>query len=57
MVFLKDTFYQMKAKNSNGKCYLAIDKNKIIGLIMEYVRNYDEYDYLDYKCPKSGEIS
>lgn len=24
---------------------------------MGYVRTYDKYDYLDYKCPKSGEIS
>ena len=24
---------------------------------MGYVISYDKYDYLDYKCPKSGEIS
>lgn len=24
---------------------------------MGYVRVYDKNDYLDYKCPKSGEIS
>lgn len=24
---------------------------------MGYVRSYDKYDYLDYKCPKSGEVS
>jgi len=42
---------------NKGKCYLAIEDNKAIGLIMGYIRNYDEYDYLDYKCPKSGEIS
>ncbi len=43
--------------NNEGKCYLALDNNKVIGLIMGYVRTYDEYDYLDYKCPRSGEIS
>lgn len=43
--------------NNEGKCYLALDNNKVIGLIMGYVRIYDEYDYLDYKCPRSGEIS
>ena len=37
--------------------YLALENNKVIGLIMGYIRNYDEYDYLDYKCPRSGEIS
>ena len=43
--------------DNEGKCYLALDDNKVIGLIMGYVRTYDEYDYLDYKCPRSGEIS
>ena len=41
----------------NGKCYLAIENEKAIGLIMGYIIEYDKYDYLDYKCPKSGEIS
>ena len=41
---------------NEGKCYLAIEDDKVIGLIMGYVRTYDEYDYLDYKCPRSGEI-
>ena len=43
--------------DNEGKCYLALDNNKVIGLIMGCVRTYDEYDYLDYKCPRSGEIS
>ncbi len=46
-----------EVKENNGKCFLAIENNKAVGLIMGYIRNYDEYDYLDYKCPKSGEIS
>ena len=41
----------------NGKCYLAIDNNKAIGLIMGCIFPYDEYDYLDYKCPKRGTIT
>ena len=41
----------------SGKCYLAIENEKAIGLIMGYIIEYDKYDYLDYKCPKSGEIS
>ena len=44
-------------KDNNGKCYLAIQNNMVIGLIIGYVRAYDEFDYLDYKCPKSGVIS
>ena len=41
----------------NGKCYLAIENGKAIGLIMGCIPPYDEYDYLDYKCPKRGEIT
>lgn len=43
--------------NYNGKCYLAIEDDKAIGLIMGCVPTYDEFDYLDYKCPKRGEIT
>ena len=42
---------------NNGKCYLALDNDKAIGLIMGCIFPYDEYDYLDYKCPKRGEIT
>ena len=45
-----------KVKNYDGKCYLAIENNKAVGLIMGTIRKYGEYDYLDYKCPKEGEI-
>ena len=41
----------------HGKCYLAIEDNKAIGLIMGCIFPYSEYDYLDYKCPKRGEIT
>ena len=44
-------------KNNNGKCYLAIENDKVIGLIMGIIVKFDEYDYLDYKCPKEGEIT
>ena len=46
-----------EVKNNNGKCYLALDNDKVIGLIMGIVIKFDEYDYLDYKCPKEGEIT
>ena len=45
-----------EVKNNNGACFLAIDGNKVIGLIMGTIPSYDEYDYLDYKCPKRGRI-
>mgnify|MGYP002580348477 FL=1 len=41
---------------NNGKCYIALDNDKVVGLIMGIISKYDEYDYLDYKCPKKGEV-
>ena len=46
-----------KVKETNGKCYLAIDDDKVIGLIMGTIPLYDKNDYLDYKCPRRGEIT
>ena len=46
-----------EVEENNGKCFLAIEDNKAIGLIMGTIIKYDEYDYLDYKCSKSGEIT
>lgn len=46
-----------EVNENNGKCFLAIEDEKVIGLIMGVVRKYDEYDYLDYKCPKCGVIT
>ena len=40
-----------------GKCYLAIEDNKAIGLIMGCIPPYDEEDYLDYKCPRRGRVT
>ena len=46
-----------EVKQYNGKCYLAIENNNAIGLIMGCIPPYEEFDYLDYKCPKRGEIT
>ena len=54
----KKTYLDLEeVKKYNGKCYLAIQDNKAIGLIMGTIPEYDEFDYLDYKCPKRGEIT
>lgn len=45
-----------EVKENNGKCYIAVDNGKAIGVIMGTIPPYDEYDYLDYKCPKRGEV-
>lgn len=46
-----------EVKNNNGKCYIAVEDNKAVAVIMGIVGTYGEYDYLDYKCPKRGEIT
>ena len=42
---------------NNGKCFIALENGKAIGLIMGTIPGYDKYDYLDYKCPKRGIIT
>ena len=44
-------------KKNNGICYLAVEDDKVLGLIMGTIPPYDEYDYLDYKCPKRGVVT
>lgn len=46
-----------EVKNNDGKCYLVIENEKVVGLIMGCIFPYEKYDYLDYKCPKRGEIT
>ena len=46
-----------EVNNNEGKCYIAVEGNKAIGLIMGIIAKYSENDYLDYKCPKKGEIT
>ena len=41
----------VEVDKNNGKCYLTIENDKAIGLIMGTIPPYEEYDYLDYKCP------
>lgn len=45
-----------EVKDNNGKCYIAVENGKAIGVIMGIVEKYNEYDYLDFKCPKRGEV-
>ena len=47
----------LEVKNNNGICYLAIENDQVLGLIMGTIPEYEEYDYLDYKCPRRGIIT
>ena len=44
-------------EENDGICYLAKEDDKVVGLIMGCIISYDDNDYLDYKCPKSGDIT
>ena len=46
-----------EVKNNDGKCFLAVENEKVLGLIMGTIIKFSEYDYLDYKCPKEGRIT
>ena len=46
-----------EVEENEGKCYIAIENDKAIGLIMGLVVKYEEEDYLDYKCPRKGRIT
>ncbi len=46
-----------EVRKNNGKCFLALEENKVVGLIMGIIRDYEEYDILDYKCPNAGVIT
>lgn len=42
---------------NQGRIFLAIDECVVYGLIAGFVISYDEYDKIDYKCPKKATIS
>ena len=46
-----------EVEDNNGKCFLALIEDKVVGLVMGIIPEYGEYDYLDYKCPKRGVIT
>ena len=52
----RDKMFEYDLSNSDI-CYIAVDNNKAIGLIIGKIRKYDEVDYLDYRCPKMGIIT
>ena len=46
-----------EVEENEGKCYLAVENGKAVGLIMGIIRKYEPYDYLDYTCPRAGTIT
>lgn len=41
----------------DGKIYLAVENGEVLGLIAGFIEKYDEFDRIDYACPKTGKIS
>ena len=50
--------YMLADCNSNqGKCFVCVDGDKVLGMVAGYVEQYGERDKLDYSCPKKGIIA
>lgn len=45
-----------EVNENNGKIYLDIEDNRVVGMIAGAIRKYSEEDRLDYKCPKAGVV-
>lgn len=43
--------------SQQGKIFVAIEENKVIGFIAGFVQSYDDRDKLDYSCPKKGIVA
>ena len=41
---------------NEGKIFLALENDVVLGLICGNVVEYDEWDKFDYSCPKTGEV-
>ena len=42
---------------NDGKVYLAIENNKVLGFIAGHISKYEDRDRLDYLCPKKGIVA
>ncbi len=43
--------------NNQGKIFVAVENNDIIGMIAGYIQKYENRDKLDYLCPKKGIVA
>ena len=43
--------------NNEGKFFLAIDNNNVLGFIACSVTQYEDFAKISYKCPKKGVIT
>lgn len=50
-------FMLKDCENNQGKIFVAVDGERVVGMIAGFVQQYDERDNLDYSCPKKGLIA
>ena len=43
-------------KTNQGKVFVALEGDKIVGMVAGFVQEYDERDRLDYSCHKKGMV-
>lgn len=44
-------------KSNQGKVFIAIYGNSVIGFVAGFVEEYNDADKLDYSCPKKGVVA
>lgn len=44
-------------KANQGKVFVALDRNRVVGMVAGFVQEYDERDRLEYSCPKKGIVA
>lgn len=44
-------------KENDGKVYVAVEDGKAIGVVAGIIKKYNDWDKLDYKCPKTGMVT
>lgn len=56
---LREMYFEKTINETNknqGKIFLALENDLVLGLICGNVVEFDKYDMIDYKCPKTGEV-
>ncbi len=50
-------FLLQDCKNRQGKIFIYVNQNRVLGVIAGYIENYNEEDKLVYTCPKKGIVA
>lgn len=50
-------FMLQDCNKNQGKVFVCVDQNQVLGMIAGFVGSYDERDKLVYTCPKKGIVA